>query len=613
MARMIPENIDHYGNATEGAKKTFLFLKEAARPHRDFTCWVRPIIRGSGKAPDFLLFGKRLGLLVIEVRDWTSGKIISYNPRQFTLQVSGGTEKISNPDREAKGYAGALAESLKEIPDFQGEPGVPIGWMVVFPHMREENYRDRGLQWLIPKERVLLQEDLVPGGEILRDPKGRIFFERISDAFPFRFRGLPKKIIETLSFTLSPESRIQIPERKGTGKIRFLEEVRALDERQARFAQRLGHGHRIIKGPPGSGKTLVLVHRYCHLFRYEPRIKRILLACYNIALVSYLKRLVQEKGFGMGEGGGHILHFYQLCSRVLGEPVHFENEDPEYYAMVIQRAIDRINKGKSALEPFDAILIDEAQDFSNEMLKTLLSLLRAEGDLVISLDTTQDLYRRRTSWNSLGIKARGHTHLLNRVYRNTREIFDFSRKFIGEFPGKGQMALFPTDAAYQGDPPDLRALGTREDVEAFLIGDIAEGIDRGDYKRSEIAIIYDDKVYGTERFSYDNRALPMRILKRLETSDIPTTWVSQDVRAKEMFDTTADRVSLISIHSAKGLDFDLVYLIGMDHIHPTGATKDKLISLLYVAMTRAKYRLVIPYIEETAFIKRMKTCLPDQR
>ncbi|MFZ2088112.1 MAG: hypothetical protein WAU47_06020 [Desulfobaccales bacterium] len=35
--------------------------------------------------------------------------------------------------------------------------------------------------------------------------------------------------------------------------------------------------------------------------------------------------------------------------------------------------------------------------------------------------------------------------------------------------------------------------------------------------------------------------------------------MSQDLRAKEMFDITTDRVSLISIHSAKGLDFDLVY------------------------------------------------------
>jgi len=73
-----------------------------------------------------------------------------------------------------------------------------------------------------------------------------------------------------------------------------------------------------------------------------------------------------------------------------------------------------------------------------------------------------------------------------------------------------------------------------------------------------------------------------------------------------MYDITTDRVSLISIHSSKGLDFDLVYLVGMDHIRPTEATKERLISLVYVAMTRAKYRLVIPYVEETEIIKRMK-------
>jgi len=90
---------------------------------------------------------------------------------------------------------------------------------------------------------------------------------------------------------------------------------------------------------------------------------------------------------------------------------------------------------------------------------------------------------------------------------------------------------------------------------------------------------------------------------------IPTKWVSEDVRAKELFDITTDRVSLISIHSAKGLDFDLVYLLGVDRIIPTDETRGRLIRLLYVAITRAKYRLVIPYLEETEFISRFKECL----
>ncbi|MFO7785243.1 MAG: 3'-5' exonuclease, partial [Desulfatiglandales bacterium] len=73
-------------------------------------------------------------------------------------------------------------------------------------------------------------------------------------------------------------------------------------------------------------------------------------------------------------------------------------------------------------------------------------------------------------------------------------------------------------------------------------------------------------------------------------------WVSRDVRAKEMYDITTDRVSLISVHSAKGLDFDLVYLVGMDRMRPVGVMWEKALSLVFTAMTRAKYRLVIPYV-----------------
>jgi len=76
---------------------------------------------------------------------------------------------------------------------------------------------------------------------------------------------------------------------------------------------------------------------------------------------------------------------------------------------------------------------------------------------------------------------------------------------------------------------------------------------------------------------------------------------------------TTDRVSLIGIHSSKGLDFDLVYLVGLDHIHARETSKQNLVSLVYVAMTRAKHRLVIPYVEKRDLIRRIKGCLPGER
>jgi len=620
MVRMFPDDIDGSEEATEGEKRVFRFIREAARPHKDYVCWYGPPIGSPGKEPDFILFGKKLGLLVIEVKDWTARQIVSYNPHQFTILVSGKTEKKTNPDKQAKGYVNTLKERLTQIPEFlsdrteyKGKLKIPIGRMVVFPNIFRHEYADSKFKWFIESERSLFQDDLDPAGEILCDTSGRKFQTRIARVFPFPFEGLSQKEREKLCFILWPEAKIDLPHRPGSGKIRFEREVAALDESQARPALHLGPGHQIIKGPPGSGKTLVLLHRCRHLHKYHPKVKKILLVCYNIALVGYLKRLLQEKGLGIGTEGIEVRHFYELCARVLGEPIHFENEDSEYYDLVTRETLEKVLNGRSPIGPFDAILVDEGQDFDGEMLKILLNLIRPGGDFVICLDTYQDLYRRGSSWKSLGIKASGRTRHLKRVYRNTVEIFDATQRFIGERRRtERQLALLPDDLVFHGDSPEIRPFKDLEEIEAFLVDDLKKSTERDGYKRSEIAVIYDDKVYGPSRFAYDNRALPMRILNRLQISGIPAAWVSQDVRSKEMYDVTTDRVSLISIHSAKGLDFDLVYLVGIDHIHPTDATRENLISLIYVAMTRAKYRLVIPYVEETELIRRMKGSIREQ-
>ena len=620
MVKMCPSDIEGCKKATEGEKRVFRFLMEAARPHNDFLCWYEPPIGKEGKLPDFLLFGKKLGLLVLEVKDWNLRQIVEANPATFSILISGKVQERTNPDVQAKGYVDALMDKLKETKTFladtfphQGKMKIPIGRMVVFPNINREEYSKDTLQYILPPERVMLEDDLDAAGAMLCDMSGKKFHDRISPAFPFHFEGLTPSEIGKLVSKIWPERKIDLPERKGPGKTRFQTEVQYLDEAQAKLALQLKGGHQIIKGPPGTGKSLILVHRCCHLQNYKPEVKRILFVCYNIALVSYLKRLLQEKGLGVGVNGIHICHFFELCSRILDEKIQFEGKDSEYYETWTQWALEAVQKGEHPVGKFDAILVDEGQDFDNDMLRTLIGLLKPEGDLVIALDAYQDLYRRETSWKSLGIEAKGRTRYLKPVYRNTVELYNFTQHFTGEKPEKNsQLNLFSYEFAFHGDPPEIITFGEYNELEDFVIEDIKTALDSGDYKRSEIAIIYDDKTYDSKSFKYEYKEIPVSILEKLESGGIPAKWVSQDVRAKEMFDITTDRISLISIHSSKGLDFDMVYLLGIDHINPTEDLRDKLQTLIYVATTRAKYRLVIPYVEESEYIRRMKNCLPKK-
>jgi hypothetical protein len=559
VAVMQPANLDEIEKPTTGEVKVFHFLKEEARPHQEYLCWYRPILGAEGREPDFIIFGRSIGLLVLEVKDWVLNQILEADPVRFRLRKRGDESFEQNPDREAKGYVNILLEKLRSVPGLSspfGKVKVPIGHMVVFPHIGRHEYHDRGMQKIIPAERVLFREDLDFSGEIACDGSGQKFRDRLLAAMPFLFTGLPFGAVAKLAAIIWPEIKICLPKREGIGMAQFQREVMVLDEQQAKFARDLKKGHFLIKGPPGSGKTLVLIHRCCLLRKYDPKVKKILFVCYNIAMVSYLKRLLQEKGLGVGPEGVEVLHFFELCSHILREPLKYDEQDSSYYEVALQCALEEAKKD-TGFPKFDAIFVDEGQDFSSDMLRIIVEILRPGGDLVIALDTYQDLYRRKDSWHSLGIEIRGRSLDLEKVYRSTAEIFRFTQRFIG-IPDRpsGKQPLFPEEDGISGPLPELRRCRDLEDLTNFLIDDIGKNILQGEYKKSELAIIYDDKQYTAEGFRYDARDLPRVILAGMEGAGIPTKWISQDVRSKEMFDITTDRVSLLSIHSSKGLDFD---------------------------------------------------------
>ncbi|MFH1983421.1 MAG: 3'-5' exonuclease, partial [Pseudomonadota bacterium] len=82
---------------------------------------------------------------------------------------------------------------------------------------------------------------------------------------------------------------------------------------------------------------------------------------------------------------------------------------------------------------------------------------------------------------------------------------------------------------------------------------------------------------------------------------------------KHSYDVTSDRVTISTIHSAKGLDWANVFIVGIDYIEPKEWSENQIRRLIYVGLTRARYRLFIPHVRSFHFIDEMETALKTMR
>lgn len=609
MALMIPDDIEQF--TTQGEQVFYRFLRSVAKPDDLFLVWYAPDVTDS--EPDFILYSPDVGLVVFEVKDWTIRQICEATPKTFKLRVGCKEESRTNPHEQARAYVHNLLQCIRNDGKLvnrdgvaQGKPKIPVSHGVVFPNMNSFEYKERfAHDGIIPVSKILFWDDLAPHSE-LSDPSGRAFRNAIRERFVPRFpcRISPHEL-NHLRQLLYPIIRINTLERGPQDELTHHEQsVRLLDHHQEAVARRFNGGHRIITGPSGCGKTLVLVHQAVFLRKYNPAVKRILLLCYNVTLVNYLRRLLAAQGAPLGPDGVEVLHFYELCERLVGERVQHENQDVDYYHLVQEEAISR---DPSDSTTYDAILVDEGQDFSDQMLQVVMRCLNRKTDfLTIALDEGQDLYGQKRNWKSSGINAKGRTRQLDVIYRNTREIAHFANQFRFEstVPRQEtvrQLSLLPDPRISSGPMPLLKQFGSMEAVIDQVAQEIKLLVDMGKFPLSEIAVLYTTKQAVT-----GGLGIPELVAASLERRGVLTKWLSEDYRAKRSHDLTSSSVTISTIHSVKGLDFSCVFLVGLDAMEPGERwCQVQIDSLVYVGITRARYRLEIPFMTKTPLVERL--------
>ena len=611
MATMIPENVEEF--KTEGERQFYKFLEAVAKPDAGHITWYTPDIEG--KEPDFILYSRSVGLIVFEVKDWMLDQIREANPQYFRLQVGREIESRKSPFQQARDYLYDLVDKIKKDGQLiardvvhHGNVKIPFNHGVVFPNINKIEWASNGFDRVPGAEKIFFFDDLHPSSDICSDPGGQCFRDTLEERFTPQFKfKITDGELQHLKQLLFPTIKIELPERaNGQNYEDRIERIKVLDNHQEALARKFDGGHHLILGPSGSGKTLILAHKAAFLKQYNSQINNILFVCYNITLVNYIRRLLADKKVPLGENGVTVHHFYELCSEILGEDVAYEKADSDFYDMVVQEALAKVENFD---KKYDAILVDEGQDFSTDMFKVVTSLLNPKTDnLTIVLDDNQNIYRDQISWEEAGIKTEGHVHKLSCGYRNTQELADFAEKFIGQKSNDqkgGEQEPFADYYDFHGPKPEIKQFADFAKITEFVANKITEIVENDGCPYSEIAILYAMQYPGKDL----KDPLPRMIEKALDAKGILNTWVSENYQSKKTYDITTNNVTISTIHSVKGLDYSTVFLLGLDFLEPRKWSEDQLDRLSYVAITRARYQLFIPYINQSALIKKLQAAL----
>ncbi|MCX7641786.1 MAG: AAA family ATPase [Elusimicrobiales bacterium] len=209
--------------------------------------------------------------------------------------------------------------------------------------------------------------------------------------------------------------------------------IKIIDKKQEEVTRNLELGHYLLKGVAGSGKTVILISRAKFLSKFFQNWK-ILFICYNKSLASYLKTQLSE--FKNIE----ISTYHKWCLKKLNKfdliPFDFEPKTDEEFDIELPKKLLNFNNINEE-DKYQAIIIDEGQDFDPLWYKTLLKFLDEKtNSLIIAVDSSQSIYNRKISWKSLGINIIGRTKIFRKNYRNTKQILEKAYLLIKDMDEK---------------------------------------------------------------------------------------------------------------------------------------------------------------------------------
>ena len=581
MARMIPARIDD--SVVSSAERRVFDLLDTDPDTSEWTVLHSLGLARRRTGPygeiDFVLLMPGEGILCLEIK---GGRVSCDNGVWRTLDRHGNLAVLKkSPFMQARESMFALRSSIVEhFGQGSSESNCPIGFAVVFPDVV-----------CPPATPEFERSDVIDTHDLRRSISTsltRVITNRLREFQPHTGERYPTRSqLKKILNYLRPDFDLVVARSVSVGRTEA--KLMSLTEEQYDRLDELEDNPRcLFEGAAGTGKTLLALEyarRACNTG------ERVLFVCFNRLLGNWLRQ--QTHGTEISAGT-----WYEILKGIIsGSSVKEEFLADEQKALdsdSLETLFDDIYPfyGELALEeldtPFDVLVMDEAQDLSNQVTFDLINRAIRGGLAGGTWAIFGDFTRQALYGNELGAIAdlsEYSDHFVRAKLtlncRNTRRIAE-ETAIVGGFntpPFKfGQEVGMPVEHRYWRTRSGL-VTTLRETIRRL----ISDGL-----RIDDVMILSPRRLENSALAAVD------------QICDAPIVDCSRSL------DAPKGCIRYSTIHSFKGLESQVVIVVDIDEVEDERAK-----SLLYVGMSRARSLLILMIQEQArrAIDTRIKAAL----
>ncbi|MCY6354175.1 transcriptional repressor LexA [Clostridium sp. ZS2-4] len=275
-----------------------------------------------------------------------------------------------------------------------------------------------------------------------------------------------------------------------------------------------------------------------------------------------------------------IFELMQLYSEKLKKQGYIDFKDMSLLALDYAK--------NHSINKYTHILIDESQDLTRVQIEVLKAMYQQKeySSIAFIADTAQNIYPhswlvKGRSFASMGFDMKGKSNILAKNYRTTTQVAECAYSLIEKDPNivEDENYVKASLIDRQGSYPVYRFFSTQGEEAAYVIREIKENL-LEKYALKDITIIAKNKII----LDY--------MSSKLEEANLNCVKIN---KMDGDFDT--DSIKFVTLHSIKGLEFKVVFIVGLNEgVIPYLSYKDEAEKeyqesierkLLYVGMTRA--------------------------